>query len=152
MIINISECHLGWTHLNHTGKCYKHDPTKRNWTEALESCRSSSPSSTLASVHDNTTNEFLTALSGGSVWTWLGGYQDSKDNWHWADGSKWTGYNNWAQGEPNNAGGSEDHLSFNNLGPGLWNDFDTSLRPQGSICQYDPSQGKTNFSQPSKSK
>ena len=36
-------------------------------------------------------------------------------------------------------------------GPGKWNDFKNEYQ-QGSICQYDPSQGKTNFSQPSKSK
>ncbi len=141
MIINISECHLGWTHLNHTGKCYKHDPTKRNWTEALESCRSSSPSSTLASVHDDTTNDFLTSLSGGNEYTWLGGYQDDNENWHWADGSNWNGFNNWASGEPSNYGGSEDHLGLNFQSPGTWNDF--SIEHQlGSICQYDPYPGK----------
>ena len=120
--------------------CYKHDPTIRNWAKALEACKQSSkyPSSTLASVHDNTTNDFLTALTGGSKWTWLGGYQDDKENWYWADGSKWTGYDNWGPGQPDNAGGSEHHLGLNHPGTGHWNDFDTLLHPQGSICQYNP--------------
>ena len=140
----ISECHPGWTHLNHTGKCYKHDQTKRNWTEALESCRSSSPSSTLASVHDDTTNDFLTSLSGGNEYTWLGGYQDDEENWHWADGSTWTGFNNWASGEPSNYLGSEDHLGFNAQLPGFWNDWPIASH-LGSICQYDLPYPGNNF-------
>ena len=108
------------------------------WTEALESCRSSSPTSTLSSVHDSTTNDFLTTLSGGSSWTWLGGYQDDKENWHWVDGSKWTGYNNWRRGQPDNWKNQEHHLGLNFHETGKWNDYDNIQNPQGSICQYDP--------------
>ncbi len=139
------DCSTGWTYLEHTGMCYKTDPTKRSWTEALESCKSSSPSSTLSSVHDTTTNDFLTALSGGSSWTWLGGYQDDEEKWHWADGSKWTGYKNWGPGQPDNYGNREHYLGLNYPKRGQWNDFPDIKYPQGSICQYDPSQGRELF-------
>ena len=57
--------------------------TNRTWSEALFSCIYGSPTpeiwSTLASVHDNATNEFLTNLTGGAEWTWVGGYQLDND-------------------------------------------------------------------------
>ena len=119
--------------------CYKYDPTNRTWTEALESCVVSNPSSTLASVLDNATNSFLTNLTGGSEWTWIGGYQDDADEWNWADGSEWTGFNPWGPGQPDNLWGKDDHLGLNYPRAGEWNDFSGDY-PQGSICQYDPSQ------------
>ena len=119
--------------------CYKHDPTNRTWTEALKSCVLSNPSSTLASVHDNVTNDFLTTLSGGSEWTWVGGFQDDDKIWTWADESEYTGYNNWGPGQPDNLGGKDDHLGLNYPAAGNWNDFNGDY-PQGSICQYDPFQ------------
>ena len=137
----ISGCHLGWSYLKHTGKCYKHDPTKRDWTAALESCRSSSPSSTLASVHDNTTNEFLTSLSGGNEYTWLGGYQENGTEdgapWSWSDGSVWE-FENWRNGEPNNVGGYQDYLG---IWAEKWNDWpldghlDSQIPILGFLCQ-----------------
>ena len=138
-----SACDPGWTYLETTNTCYRHDLTGRSWTDALEFCIqsvASNPSSTLASVHDNTTNDFLTALTGGSYSAWLGGYKDDQENWRWADGSTWTGYNNWAPGEPNNYGAGEHHLLLNYHGAGLWNDF-TNATYKGSICQYKPTPG-----------
>ena len=110
-----------------------------SWPEAHESCKSSNtnPSSTLAAVHDSTTNDFLSALAGGSEASWIGGYQDDSETWYWADGSNWSGYNNWAVGQPDNTDGIEDFLGLNYGGTGLWNDWnDANL---ASLCQYDPS-------------
>ena len=142
-ISDISNFDPWWTYLETTNKCYRHDQTKRSWSDALKSCKSSNPSSTLASVHDNATNDFLTDLSGGKDWTWLGGYQDDKETWHWVDGSRWTGYNNWGPGQPDNAGPAplEDHLGPNFPGRGQWNDFSDTKHPQGSICQYNQGKG-----------
>merc|ERR1711868_206666 len=78
-----TSCEPGWSYLEHTGLCYKYDPTNRTWSEALMSCYSPNPTSTLASVLDNATNSFLTNLTGGSEWTWIGGYQDDADEWNW---------------------------------------------------------------------
>ena len=138
-----SACDPGWSYLETTNTCYKHDLTGRSWTDALEFCiqsLASNPSSTLASVHDNTTNVFLTNLTGGSHQAWLGGYQDDQENWLWADGSTWTGYNNWETGEPSNYLGIEDYLGTNHHGAGLWNDF-RNASSMGSICQYKPTPG-----------
>ena len=135
--MSFSVCDPGWTYLASTNKCYRYDQREKTWSDALESCKSSNPSSTLASVPDSTTNDFLADLSGGSEYTWLGGYQDDQEAWHWTDGSRWTWYNNWGLGQPDNHGGLEDHLGFNFLEKGQWNDF-SDTTPQGSICQYSP--------------
>ena len=129
--------------------CYKYDPTNRTWTEANDLCMESNPlTGAVASVHDNATNEFLTTLTGGSEWTWVGGYQeDDSEIWHWVDGSEWTGFNNWGPGQPDNLWGKDDHLGLNYPGTGHWNDFGGDW-PQGSICQYDPSEYAVTTSAP----
>ena len=129
--------------------CYKYDSTNKTWSEANDSCMESNPlTGSLASIHDNATNDFLTSLTGGSEWTWVGGYQeDDSEVWHWADGSEWTGFNNWGPGQPDNLWGNDDHLGLNYPGTGHWNDFGGDY-PQGSICQYDPSEYAVTTSAP----
>ena len=134
------ECVSGWMEFKHTGKCYKYIPNKITWTDAFKACQSISinPSSTLVSIHDNETNNFLTNLTGGKEWTWTGGYQDDNEKWFWTDGSKWRGYDNWSPGQPDDHGREEDHLGLNFVKPGHWNDFNNQRHPQGALCQYDP--------------
>ena len=132
-----SACDPGWTYHETTNKCYKYDQTKRRWPDALKSCISSNHSSTLASVPDSATNDFLADLSGGSgYWTWLGGYLDDQGDWQWTDGSTWA-YTKWSPNEPNNAGGSEKYLGLNLESSRTWNDFNDGGF-YGSICQYTP--------------
>ena len=127
--------------------CYKYDSTNKTWSEANDACMESNPQTGfLASVHDNATNDFLTSLTGGSEWTWVGGYQEG-DQWYWSDGSEWTGYNNWGPGQPDKLWGNDDHLGLNYPGTGHWNDFAGDY-PQGSICQYDPSEYAVTTSAP----
>ena len=123
----ITGCDPGWTYFDHTEMCYKHEQTKMRWQDACKSI----PFKTLASVHDKTTNDFLFNLSGGSDNYWIGGYRDDLGTWHWADGSRWTGYSNWAPGEPNNWAQNENYLSVKG---GNWNDF-YSAGTLGYICQ-----------------
>ena len=131
---SFTACAPGWTYLKLTGNCYKYDKSKSGWKDAQAACQSFSPSSTLASVLDKTTNDFLADLSGGSERTWLGGYQDKSMAWLWDDGSKWTGFTNWGQNQPDNPG-KEPYLQFNWNAPGHWND-DREHSKYSFICQY----------------
>ena len=111
------------------------------WTDALKACQAKRPSSNLASIQDKSTNDFLTKMTGGKEHTWIGGggYQGIYDKWFWSDGSKWTGYTNWAPGEPSNGNGG-DHIGLNRYGAGMWNDFPIKNK-LGFLCQYDPNLG-----------
>ena len=65
---------------------------------------------------------------GGWEW-WLGEFQDiaiepdPAEGWEWVTGEPWV-YTNWQSGEPNNAGGIEDHLAMENR---FWNDEGTAI-------------------------
>lgn len=77
------------------------------------------------------------------VMYWLGGYQKDKmaeptGNWAWVTGETWH-YTNWAEGEPNDWGGTEEYLIIW-YSDGTWNDA-TNLygyvRP-GYFIEYNP--------------
>ena len=70
--------------------------------------------------------------------------QDDADEWKWTDGSEWTVFNPWGPGQPDNPWGKDDHLGMNYPRAGEWNDFSGDY-PQGSICQYDPSQTEATY-------
>ena len=101
----------------------------------MESCEALFPdsASTLASVSNKITNDFLSSLT--SERAWIGGSKSSDGSWSWTDGSKWTGFVSWDDGEPNNLGGVEDKLETNYGGSGLWNDIYDWIE-LGHICQY----------------
>ena len=84
-------------------------------------------------VYDGLNSMGLTGNDG--VAFWLGLYQDTNDTenysepdggWKWVNGQllKNTGYSNWWNGEPNNAGGNEHHGQFEFWDNGItWNDM-----------------------------
>ena len=52
---------------------------------------------------------------------WIGLTDEYEEgNWQWVTGEN-ISYTNWAEGEPNNAGGTEHYGEFN-IADGLWND------------------------------
>ena len=79
----------------------------------------------LASITSNEENEQVRAISGGET-VWIGAIRHGSGNgpdpehWHWSDGRQWS-FTNWADGEPNNYGGSENRVQF--YSNGLWNDI-----------------------------
>ena len=141
---SITNCDSGWTPFIHTGKCYKYSDQITNRTQALRLCQSANfnPTSTLASIPDMKTNNFLTSVTKESSWT--GGYKNSQGEWGWTDGSPWT-FTNWNTGEPNNHLNIEDFVEINHGSTGKWND-DPDARSQGALCQYDPRAAQTTKS------
>ena len=71
---------------------------------------------------------------------WIGGFQppgspEPAGGWQWVTGEPFV-YANWAAGEPNDTGGTEDGIEFFS-GPGTWNDIArTDLKPE-YIVEYD---------------
>lgn len=85
---------------------------------------------TLTSASEDAFVENLRVTAGVSPGeVWVGGEQDDADNWTWVNGEGPFpggpglpgGYENWQDGEPNDAGGSEVYLGIGLGGPG-WND------------------------------
>jgi hypothetical protein len=86
--------------------------------------------------------DFVVATTGGSIEWWLGGFQDVEneidpdEGWEWVTGEPWV-YTNWLSGEPNNAGGIEDHLALDSGGG--WNDEGTAIGIiQGYVAEVVP--------------
>ena len=68
----------------------------------------------------------------------MGGIKDNSENWSWSDGSPWTGYENWFDGQPSIDQG-KDFLMVNLYSHGQWNnDDDDASHAEGALCQYDP--------------
>ena len=126
----------------YTGLHYHFFESTGSWTDANYSCVASAPpgyTGNLASVHDNTTTNFVANLT-GSHFAWIGGFQNSsgaEEPWRWSDGSAWD-LENWRSGEPNNFLGKEDYLEINFGEKGKWNDEDRRSKTAigGYVCQY----------------
>ncbi len=81
---------------------------------------------------------------------WLGGFQapngeEPGGGWGWVTGEAWD-YTNWNDGEPNNAGGNEEHLEY--WDNGRWNDEGYLPLVTGYLVEYedcDMPTGKVNF-------
>ena len=105
----------------------------------------------LATITSQAENNFVFSLINSSTyWTyfhstyegpWLGGYQypattTPTANWNWVTGESW-GYTNWAAGQPNDNGGSEDKLNYYGVTGRTsgWNDI-RSIDPLGKPVAY----------------
>ena len=111
-----------------------------NWTDAENLCQASVETGEghLASVLDQTTNDFITTLTVNM--SWIGGFMsEDHTEWLWIDGSPW-GYEAWLASEPNQMNNDEDYLNINWAAHiGLWAD-----NPRGSlgfVCQYNQKGG-----------
>ena len=81
--------------------------------------------------------------------TWLGGFQpegtgEPNQGWEWVTGEAWN-YTNWSPGgEPNNSGGEEDYLQYNDIFPPTWNDALVDNAVYDFIVEWD--EGSFSFS------
>jgi hypothetical protein len=108
------------------------------WTSAAADITSTLPGFHLATITSQAEQDFAwtflqqTASGGGPEW-WLGGYQDLQNEtdpaagWTWVTNEPWV-YTNWGSGEPNNAGGQENHLAQSGT---TWNDEGTAISAIG---------------------
>ena len=138
-----SSCDIGWTSFPHTGGCYKHFPSQVTWHEADRSCKSHGGD--LPSITDKATNDFLVKLHPHVSWIGLRQHPN-EGSWTalgaWTDGSPWC-FQNWFEGEPNDAGGHEDFAVINwgkvkgvpqSVGNGKWNDHRSNKKYE-YFCQ-----------------
>ncbi|KAH7668116.1 mannose receptor C type 1-like protein [Aphelenchoides avenae] len=114
-------CPNGW---ESNGKyCYKlnNDPSATSFDEQLASCRNQGGS--LASIHDQATQQFLQQLAQSSSGPVYIGLFDPYRNgsWAWADGTP-VDYTNWRSGRPDNATGAEYCGQLEPTFSGQWDD------------------------------
>ncbi|MBN3322308.1 PGCA protein, partial [Atractosteus spatula] len=103
---------------------------QKSWPEAQRFCRERHTD--LVSVRNQRENEKIKETAKGNE-VWIGLY---RGDWKWSDQESLS-FQNWARGEPNNAGGTEDCATvfLDDSNRGKWNDnFCTVLCP--FIC-YD---------------
>ena len=138
LFLQFSACDDGWQPYNPRGLCYKHFTEFLTWSEALEQCQAAAPNSggDLASIPDEDTNEFLQSLTPKEADVWVGGHRSSGngEEWMWSDGTSWQ-FNNWFQGQPDNLGGVQTHLSFNFDNSGHWDD-DFAFEEKSFLCSH----------------
>ena len=108
-----------------------------DWNTARTGAQALGPGWDLAAITSAAEQAFIetllpTAVPGGKISEfWLGGFQPAGSTepgggWSWVTGEAW-GYTNWGAGEPNNSGGSEQHLAVDDRYLWGWNDNTNSI-------------------------
>ncbi|KAH3792175.1 perlucin-like [Dreissena polymorpha] len=123
VIYETTACDPGW--MQHGDSCYFVEiHNHKHWFGAKRWCESQN--GYLAAIANYDENEFLkTQLRrlAPTVHIWLGGTDIAAEhNWVWAYTWEPFGFSDWNTGEPNNAGGQEDCLTYL-VGLYLWNDL-----------------------------
>jgi len=112
---------------------------RKSWDDARSGCEGLLPGASLAVIPSNEYNSFIYAHMFGSAQSvWVGGRADQNREWTWADNNTAFIYSNWAEGEPNNSGGTEACLEVQRNN-GRWND-NTCEKTQPYICSVDKAQ------------
>ena len=125
-----------------TGHAYASSTGAHDWAEARQLCQAQGGH--LATITSRWENNFLVQTFNTDRRLWLGGTDDTASGqWEWITGERW-GFTNWNPGEPNNSGGGEFFLQYDQ--GGKWND---EGHPGGShhfgfLCEWEP-QGAPTF-------
>ena len=134
LTVSFAACQSGWRSFN--GYCYKFVSEKKSWHASESYCGNVAPANTngnLASIGDDATNMFLSTISSGKQ-AWIGGHQDSENQWSWSDGRNWN-FTYWATNQPNSGGEDQKYISTNFREDGKWNDNNGNSVRQ-FLCQY----------------
>jgi len=120
---------------------YQRFDTLVTWEAARTAC--ASLSGHLATSTSASENTWINTNMASGIAVWLGGTDAAKEGtWQWLTGEAWS-YQNWASGEPNNAGGGENFLMMNFPGKtaGSWNDYggpgNNSTKTVAYLCEWD---------------
>jgi len=131
----------GWVewddHPDATIHQYKRIDTLMTWNDAK--IYAESLGGYLATVTSEPENTFLwnTFVQDISQATMLGGFQppgtpEPDTGWQWVTGEEWN-YTNWATGQPDDAHGGQDYLTF--YYDKTWDDNYVNIRPYPSIVE-----------------
>lgn len=126
----------------HEYKCYENGKT---WEEAKKYCEEQGGHlATITSKDEQKIVESLIRAEGSKNLYWLGGYRNLQSNeWCWVNDEKWE-YDNYQEGQPDNAYGKEDKLMiYRNKYPGTsgecfgqWNDLKSDGSYNGDTTYY----------------
>ena len=125
------------------GHWYQFVTGSKTWTQARD--EATAAGGYLATVTSADESTFVNALVyDPAVSFWLGGYQDRTSvtytepsgGWRWVTTEPWN-YTNWNAGDPNNTGGTEDHLAGNWANSGRWADLQSTNARPGYIIEFE---------------
>ncbi len=103
-----------------------------SWETAKANCESIGGH--LVTISNADENEIVSKVAEGNA-VWLGANDvDTEGIFKWITGEAFS-YTNWSSGEPNNSGGTEDHVHMRD-GCALWND-NVSTSEYYYICEWD---------------
>ncbi|XP_059846839.1 C-type lectin domain family 10 member A-like [Hypanus sabinus] len=99
--------------------CYQFSSSARSWTEAQRHC--ASVDAHLVVINNAEEQDFLRRTLQNRCWIGLSD-AESEGDWIWVDGTDYSSsLTNWAEGEPNNEGYTEDCVEI--FVTGEWNDL-----------------------------
>ncbi|MFZ4578705.1 MAG: fibrinogen-like YCDxxxxGGGW domain-containing protein [Myxococcota bacterium] len=103
------------------GRCFEAFGGKVTWTQARAACQAWDGE--LVSIHNKYENKYVRELATaecGVQALWIGATDRAHEGvWRWSNAKK-GGFQDWAGGEPNDAGGNEDFAEM--YDSGVWND------------------------------
>ncbi len=122
----------------HGGRCWTAVAAPLTWLQARAACHTwGGELAPVRSLPDNSFARSVATAACGDNNAWFGLSDHAQEgHWRWSDGGH-GGYNNWSDGEPNNAGGSKttDGEDFAVLASdGRWNDVDGATTEPCFVC------------------
>ena len=92
----------GGVYFSNTGGCYVLSETVLDWYDASREFKKNGGD--LATIANQDTHDFLVNNVKIPARSWIGAEKNTYV-WSWADGTPWTGFNEWYSHQPNNAFG-----------------------------------------------